>query len=491
MGQACNSCAHPDYSFVSASASFLLDREKNGIAQRFKKAMETQDEPLIRQLVDEHEGLHLLGTVDREGKGVLHIAVQQQNLALAQYFLSAGLSANEKNPHNGDTPLHIASRLRNLEIVSLLTKYNADTNIPNHNNETPLTIASNILRDYNLIVQELSLAAIKANKENSMDKWVDTNFAGMKRDLRRARTMSLLSAAKQSVDTVPQVHKLVSLSGCDTRTYSLAEVAKHTSMDKGIWIIIGELVYDITSFIKLSLHPATNAFIEPYYGRDATEPFDSTFHSLDAVRALNKYEIGRVCEDDLAQTQLRHATSFSSQASFKMARLSETVGPTLRSKLRVTRLFIYPVKGMKGISVQKAKLTLSGFVDDRIYAVVHKATNKAVNQLTYTQLSQIVVAFKDGTDDCDAGIQLNDHFVPFVKDKTLSVEWKSCSTKILVYDQGEAVSKWITSYLNQDGGSDEFIFVRIHEENHRNTEEYFALPFATKETQIMSAFQNY
>eukprot|EP01084_Bolivina_argentea_P160016 278685_1 len=148
---------------------------------------------------------------------------------------------------------------------------------------------------------------------------------------------------------------------------------------------------------------------------------------------------------------------------------------------------------MKGISIEKAELTLGGFVDDRLYAVVNKATNKVINQVAYPRLTLIAVAFKDGSDNLDAGIQLNDQFVPFVKDKTLHVEWKSCSTKILAYDQGEAVSKWITSFLNADeeDARDEFIFVRIHEENYRESEEYFALPSAPKGTQRMSAFQNY
>eukprot|EP01083_Nonionella_stella_P168501 569052_1 len=456
----------------------------NSIDRKFKKAIQTQNESLIQQLVDEHTGL--LDTIFPDGNGVVHIAVKQQNTNLTRYFLASGVSPNQKNCKNGDTPLHIASRLRNLEIVSLLTEeYAADPSITNNKDETSLTIASKantsrhdtpLLGDHDLIVEALSRAANTSITDEAVDTF----------DLKKTRTLDLLEAARKSAHA----------QGLDKSNakaiFSLSEVAEHKSIENGIWIVINDMVYDITSFIKDSLHPATNAFIQPYYGLDATDAFEATFHSIDAVRQLNKYEIGRVKASDIKQKPSGVQRKLSQQISLShVASVDVNTGESLRSKIGVSRLFIFPVKGMKGISVQKAKLTLSGFADDRIYAVVNKATNKAVNQLTYTSLSRIVVAFKDGTDNCDAGIQLNDQFVPFVQDKTMNVEWKSCTTKILVYDQGEAVSKWITSFMNEDGGDDEFIFVRIHEENYRESEDYFALPFTPKSTQRMSAFQNY
>eukprot|EP01084_Bolivina_argentea_P275491 469832_1 len=434
----------------------LIQREDSvgSINETFKTAIDTQNESLIRQLVDEHSEFNLLDITFPDGSGVVHVAVQQQNLNLTQYFLSNGLSANQKNENNGDTPLHIASRLRNIKIVDLLTRYGGDTSIANYKNETPKSIASNVLKEYTQLVHLLDAAEANQNKLNQ-------------------QLQSQLSPLDEDTE---------SPAGIKNGVFTVSEVAKHASVEDGIWVIIGGTVYDITSFIKRNLHPATNEFVEPYYGRDATEPFDATFHSIEAVRVLKTYEIGKIHEEEPVKPRRRAA---SLQKSLKDVLNSSG---SFRSRIRVHELFLFPVKGMKGISVQKAKLTLSGFVDDRIYAVVHKATNKVINQLTFPRLSQIAVAFQDGTDNCDAGILLNDHFVPFVKDKTLSVEWKSCSTKILAYDQGEAVSKWITSYLS---GDDEFVLVRIHEENYRETEEYFALPFAPAETQRMSAFQNY
>eukprot|EP01083_Nonionella_stella_P113890 336188_1 len=413
------------------------------VIQKFKEAIQTRSYALATDLMEQHRGLQLLNTTFGDGNSVLHVAVQQKHIQLVRYCLSNGLSANLQNQNNGDTPLHIAARQRTLDIISLLTEHKADVNISNHNDISPWMIAPDIIQ------QPLSTShALGTLREDE----------------------------ECVIDHVSQMH---------TQYYSLATVAEHNCLEQGIWIVIGDGVYDITVFIKCNLHPASNAFIEPLYGKDATEPFDRTFHSVEAVKLLQTLQIGEV------QPSERNSDVLQKAISLRKSLTSLRDRNTYRSKLRVQALFIYPVKGMKGIAVQRAELGLGGFVDDRIYAVVHKATNKVINQLTYPELALIDVAFKDGSSTCDEGIQLNDMFVPFLKEETLLVEWKSCNSKILVYDQGTAVSEWITSFLNDDGCKDEFLLVRIHENNYRESEDYFALTFAPKETQRMSAFQNY
>eukprot|EP01083_Nonionella_stella_P069804 186322_1 len=435
------------------------------VIQELKDAIQTGNYSLAKDLIEQHEGLQLLNTTFDDGNSVLHAAVQHKHVELVQYCLSHGLSPNQPNLDNGDTPLHIASRKRSLDIIYLLTAHKADDNIPNYNDVTPWMIAPEIFNQS---------ASHHPNALNALleDEEVDQSTS---------HQPNALQALFEGEEVDATQHNST------TREYSLATVAEHNCLETGIWIIIGDSVYDITVFIKCNLHPASNAFIEPWYGKDATEAFDRAFHSFEAVKLLQTLQIGGVEASERNSVVLKRAVSMSRSLRRQLSDVRDD--PTLGSKMRVAALFVYPVKGMKGISVQKAQLGSSGFVDDRIYAVAHKATNKLINQLTYPELSLIRVAFKDGSSSCDEGIQLNDLFVPFVKGETLYVEWKSCTTKILVYDQGPAVSQWITSFLN--GKDDEFILVRIHEDNYRESEDYFALTFAPKEMQKVSAFQNY
>eukprot|EP01084_Bolivina_argentea_P067429 122800_1 len=293
--------------------------------------------------------------------------------------------------------------------------------------------------------------------------------------------LGIINENEQTSDVKEQ--DIVKLDKLKYNEYTMNTVEKHNSLENEIWIIIDNNIYDITPFVKNNLHPASNVFIEPYYGKDATEPFEATFHSNDARKLLENYKIGQLPQNNNEPQYGRDISLAPSLDQFKLK--------SPMSGITVNRIFIYPVKGCKGIEVSNCLLTSSGFIDDRIYAFCNKKTKKVINQLTYPQLSQININFIADEINCNKGIKINNQMVPLVKHVThsLMVEWKSSSTKIKVCDQGEEISKWITSYINEP--NEEFILVRIHENNYRKTEEYFALSFAPKCTQLMSGFQNY
>eukprot|EP01083_Nonionella_stella_P040923 110970_1 len=81
--------------------------------------------------------------------------------------------------------------------------------------------------------------------------------------------------------------------------YTMNDVSKYNCIQSGIWIVIDGTIYDITQYITSNLHPATNEFIEPYYGKDVTEPFFAAGHSLNAIKSLNKYKIGQLHESEI------------------------------------------------------------------------------------------------------------------------------------------------------------------------------------------------
>eukprot|EP01083_Nonionella_stella_P265007 898237_1 len=168
----------------------------------------------------------------------------------------------------------------------------------------------------------------------------------------------------------------------------VSDVSKYNCIQSGIWIVIDGTIYDITQYITSNLHPATNEFIEPYYGKDVTEPFFAAGHSLNAIKSLKKYKIGQLHESEIKHNETDDSISIAPD-------LDQFINKSTvkTNNIYVSSLFIYPVKGCSGISVESAQLTSSGFLNDRIYAFCNKKTKKVINQLTYPQLAMIKVCF--------------------------------------------------------------------------------------------------
>jgi len=94
---------------------------------------------------------------------------------------------------------------------------------------------------------------------------------------------------------------IISVSGCtqtadggqETHTYSLADVALHSSQGD-CWLIIHDKVYDVSNFVT---HPGKEAILEGC-GIDATELFETrpmgsgTPHSENARDYMESYYIG-------------------------------------------------------------------------------------------------------------------------------------------------------------------------------------------------------
>ncbi|HRZ38501.1 MAG TPA: ankyrin repeat domain-containing protein [Candidatus Paceibacterota bacterium] len=77
----------------------------------------------------------------------LHVAVANQNVALARFLLEHGADVNARDAE-GRTPLHFAVNRRDLDLMGLLLEKKADPNAKDRAGQTPLAMA-NTIRDLN------------------------------------------------------------------------------------------------------------------------------------------------------------------------------------------------------------------------------------------------------------------------------------------------------------------------------------------------------
>jgi uncharacterized protein YcbX len=114
---------------------------------------------------------------------------------------------------------------------------------------------------------------------------------------------------------------------------------------------------------------------------------------------------------------------------------------------RVTGLFIYPVKSLRGYAVPAGELDALGFVGDRRFLLVDD-TGKFMTQRATPRMACIDAKLADGTlmlsADGAGGISVGSQSEPEAPLRTVSV-WKS--EGLLAEDCGATVSQWLTDFL--------------------------------------------
>jgi cytochrome b involved in lipid metabolism len=79
--------------------------------------------------------------------------------------------------------------------------------------------------------------------------------------------------------------------------FDRSRVAQHNDDAQGYWLIIGELVYDVTDFLRA--HPGGDRILQLYAGRDATRGFEQVHKDRrDVARMLERYRIGAITRID-------------------------------------------------------------------------------------------------------------------------------------------------------------------------------------------------
>merc|ERR1712093_151310 len=87
--------------------------------------------------------------------------------------------------------------------------------------------------------------------------------------------------------------------GMPLKTFTLDQVASHTSPDNGVWLVVEGGVYDVTSF--LDDHPGGKKILLGKAGKDATEQFNQ-FHSRKVLdKTAKQFLIGKAEQHEAPQ----------------------------------------------------------------------------------------------------------------------------------------------------------------------------------------------
>lgn len=103
----------------------------------------------------------------------------------------------------------------------------------------------------------------------------------------------------QSASPMATMTPQASPTGDDMKTFTLEEVAKH-STPNDCWMVVDDIVYDVTPYIAQQKHPGGAAILDGC-GKDATSifklrPQDGKPHSEGATNMLSKFMIGQLAK---------------------------------------------------------------------------------------------------------------------------------------------------------------------------------------------------
>lgn len=78
--------------------------------------------------------------------------------------------------------------------------------------------------------------------------------------------------------------------------YTRHDVSKHNTEESGIWVIVNNIVYDLTQYHKV--HPGGKKIILDHAGTDATEKWLEAGHSPKAQELMKKYMVGKIKQSE-------------------------------------------------------------------------------------------------------------------------------------------------------------------------------------------------
>ena len=97
-----------------------------------------------------------LSMMNERNETPLYLSVQNNHIKIVKYLLSQNVDVNQPGGQNDSTPVNVASLNNNLDVLQFLVgEYNANVNIINNRNETPLL--TSVFQNHTETVQYLLL----------------------------------------------------------------------------------------------------------------------------------------------------------------------------------------------------------------------------------------------------------------------------------------------------------------------------------------------
>lgn len=127
--------AHPEISKYLRGAELEYVVADNAPANQLTRAIEQHDSTFVAQILSQDPGT--INQPDSDGQPPLHVAMQEQSLAIAIMLLDAGASIESVGYH-GWRPLQIAASLGNLDLVQLCLDHEADVHMMSNTGQTAL-----------------------------------------------------------------------------------------------------------------------------------------------------------------------------------------------------------------------------------------------------------------------------------------------------------------------------------------------------------------
>lgn len=207
----------------------------------------------------------------------------------------------------------------------------------------------------------------------------------------------------------------------------------------------------------------------------STQPlqFGLSEHVLALVRSPHSWSkvlFGGVCASVLL------ATAWRCGLRNAMKSLAQT------RRVRVDKLFVYPIKSCRGTSLQSVEMTSWGLKDDRRYMIVD-ASDTYFTQRDDPHLAMIHPDMPTSEGITLHGYRANDSvtsippdlFVPLVRATGIRTSQPRLMNiwddKVLGVDQGDAAAAWLQTFVRKEG----LRLVRVHEEAHRPVSAKFGV----------------
>lgn len=120
----------------------------------------------------------------------------------------------------------------------------------------------------------------------------------------------------------------------DFKSYYLSEVALRNGKDMNeVWIVVKDVVYDVTAYCESDEHPGGSELILEYAGKECTKVFNDAGHSADAIKEMRAMKIGELVEVSLLEFQaLVSLNEILGNFDFKFSRILISLSAQSTSK---------------------------------------------------------------------------------------------------------------------------------------------------------------